>query len=134
MNSYWVYMLRCDDDSYYIGITNDITHRVDEHNMSKDKHAYTFKRRPVVLVYSAEFNDVHEAIHWEKVLKRWSRKKKEAVINNEWEKLPILARTAMNWLIYPYIKQNRFHVILSLSKHRHESPCITRVDPSTGSG
>lgn len=92
MFSYWTYILHCADGSYYTGVTDDIAYRVDQHNAGKNKTAYTYKRLPVELVYSAEFNDIHEAIHWEKVLKRWSRKKKEAVINNEWEKLPALAK------------------------------------------
>jgi len=92
MNSYFVYIVRCDDDSYYTGITNDCVRRVYEHNHSRNKYSYTYKRRPVELVYSVEFEDVNQAISWEKILKRWNRKKKEAVINDEWEKLPGLAR------------------------------------------
>jgi putative endonuclease len=92
VNSYWTYIVRCSDGSYYTGVTDDICYRIDQHNAGKNRTAYTFKRRPVVLVYSTEFSDVYEAIHWEKVLKRWSRAKKEALIFNTCELLPILAK------------------------------------------
>jgi len=91
MKSYFVYIVKCVDGSFYTGITNDCQRRVYEHNNSEYKKSYTFRRRPVELVYSSEFGDVHEAIAWEKIVKRWSRKKKEAMINGEWEKLPELA-------------------------------------------
>ena len=45
---------------------------------------YTYKRRPVKLMYTAEFGDVNEAIAWEKKVKRWSRRKKEALIAGNW--------------------------------------------------
>jgi putative endonuclease len=84
-------MLKCNDDSLYVGVTNDITHRFDEHQNGTNSKAYTCKRRPVTLVYSSQFNDIHEAIHWEKVIKRWSRKKKEALIRNDEKSLKQLA-------------------------------------------
>jgi len=77
---YCVYMLRCSDDSYYIGITNDVERRVGEHREGRDPKCYTFRRRPVECVYSAQFQDVRDAISWEKKIKRWSRNKKEALI------------------------------------------------------
>ena len=99
MKSYFVYIVRCSDGSYYTGITNDCQRRVHEHNNNEDKKAYTFKRRPVELVYSSEFGDVLEAISWEKIVKRWSRKKKEAMVKGEWEKLPELSLNAKNQTI-----------------------------------
>tara|TARA_R110002111_G_scaffold136996_2_gene202686 strand:- start:1735 stop:1887 length:153 start_codon:yes stop_codon:yes gene_type:complete len=44
------------------------------------------------LVYYAEFSDINLAILTEKQIKKWSRAKKEALINNEFEKLPNLAK------------------------------------------
>lgn len=90
-HAYFVYMLRCSDDSYYIGVTNDVDHRIAQHEEGLDPKAYTFKRRPLTLVYSAEFNDVMDAISWEKHIKRWSREKKEALIENDRETLQKLA-------------------------------------------
>jgi len=92
MKSYFVYIVHCSDGSYYTGITNDCVRRVYEHNNSEDKKSYTFRRRPVELVYSSEFEDVYDAISWEKIVKRWSRNKKEAMIRGEWKKLPELAK------------------------------------------
>lgn len=92
MKEYFVYILRCADGSYYTGITNDVQTRVGQHQIGSDPKAYTHTRRPVTLVYSATFGDVHEAIAWEKQVKGWSRKKKkEALIAGKFEKLPKLS-------------------------------------------
>jgi len=56
------------------------------------KTCYTYNRRPVELVYLTEFKDVYDAIAWEKQLKGWSRKKKQAIIENKFEKLPDLSK------------------------------------------
>jgi len=89
---YWVYIVECTDGSYYIGITNDAVRRVAEHNQGLDVHCYTFKRRPVRLVYSADFYDPNQAIAWEKQIKGWSRKKKQALIAGDIERLVELSR------------------------------------------
>ena len=77
-------MVRCSDGSFYVGVTNDADRRIAEHNLGVDPDCYTFIRRPVELVYSAEFHWVDEAIAWEKRLKGWSRAKKLALIENDW--------------------------------------------------
>ena len=92
MRSYYVYILRCLDGSYYVGITNDVERRLAQHQSGWDPKAYTHDRRPVELVYRAEFSEVADAIAFEKRVKRWSRKKKEALIAGEFEKLPGLAK------------------------------------------
>lgn len=56
------------------------------------QNCYTFHRRPVEIVYYTEFDDVNQAIAFEKQVKGWSRAKKEAIINDEWEKLPNLSK------------------------------------------
>lgn len=63
-----------------------------EHNHSHNKSSYTFSRRPVRLVYFEEFNDIDMAIEKEKQLKGWSRKKKEALIQGDFESLPELSK------------------------------------------
>jgi len=65
--------------------------RIYEHNTSKDPSAYTFDKRPVVLVFYETFKDVHQAIAFEKKVNGWTRKKKEALIENNWDKLKDLA-------------------------------------------
>lgn len=87
MKTFYVYILRCSDGSYYTGITNDIERRITEHNAGTSADSYTFKRRPVELVFCETFNDFRIAEQWEKKLKGWSRKKKEALIERNWEKL-----------------------------------------------
>lgn len=76
MKAYYVYILKCSDNSYYTGVTNDYERRLYEHNAGIDRKSYTFRRRPLQLVYVTEFRDVEEAIAFEKKVKGWSRKKK----------------------------------------------------------
>ncbi len=85
--TYFVYMLLCSDNSYYTGVTSNIEKRISEHEYGSFTSCYTYKRRPVKLVYYATFDDVNEAIACEKQLKKWTRKKKEALIRENWEQL-----------------------------------------------
>ncbi|MES2591200.1 MAG: GIY-YIG nuclease family protein [Bacteroidota bacterium] len=87
MKRYYVYILKCDDDSYYTGITNNINRRFAEHQSGIDKESYTYNRRPVELIYEMSFYEVTQAIAWEKKIKGWSRKKKEALIAENWDAL-----------------------------------------------
>ena len=91
MKQYFVYILKCSDNSYYTGITHNLEERFIQHQSGKYPESYTHKRRPVKLVFYWEFNDVNQAIAFEKEVKGWSRKKKEAIINNNWEKLKELS-------------------------------------------
>ena len=54
--------------------------------------AYTSKRRPVELMYCQQFNDINQAIELEKQIKGWSRRKKEALIKEDWEKLKLYSK------------------------------------------
>lgn len=92
-HSYFVYIVRCSDDSYYTGVTNDIERRLWEHNNDDNCKSYTYKRRPVELLYSECFHDIKQAIAWEKQVKGWSRKKKAALIKNDWEEIIKLAKS-----------------------------------------
>ena len=92
MRRYYVYTIRCSDGSYYTGVTNDYEKRIAEHNDGMDPESYTHRRRPVKLVYLSDFSEVHQAIAWEKQVKRWSRKKKEALMYGNFEGLPALAK------------------------------------------
>jgi putative endonuclease len=79
MKDYFVYILKCSDDSYYTGVTNNVERRFNEHNSGVIK-GYTSPRLPVQLVFSARFSDINEAIKFEKQVKGWNRRKKEALI------------------------------------------------------
>jgi tRNA/rRNA methyltransferase len=91
MKSFYVYMLKCGDDSYYIGHTDCLEMRMAEHYMGKIS-GYTKSRLPVKLVFFQEFGSRYEALAAERQIKGWSRKKKEALINQEWDKIIIASR------------------------------------------
>lgn len=92
MKQYFVYILLCDDNSYYVGITNDIDRRMYEHENGLNPSSYTHKRRPVKLVFCERFTEVEQAIAFEKQIKGWNRKKKEAIINGNWDLLAELSK------------------------------------------
>ena len=79
----YVYMLRCADNSYYVGSTtgHDLTPRIDQHNAGSYP-GYTFTRRPVVLIWSEYFNRITDGIAAERQIKGGGRAKKEAVIRS----------------------------------------------------
>ncbi len=88
----YVYILKCSDGTYYTGVTANLEKRILEHQLGKHKNSYTYLRRPVSVVFYCEFTDINIAIQKEKQIKKWSKVKKEALINNEYEKLPNLAK------------------------------------------
>lgn len=92
MNEYYVYLLRCKDGTIYVGVTNDYQKRFHEHQIGLHSDSYTYSRRPVKLLHVATFNDVHEAIAWEKHVKRWSNSKKLALARYDENALHILAK------------------------------------------
>ncbi|MFY0715064.1 GIY-YIG nuclease family protein [Seonamhaeicola sp. NFXS20] len=87
MKSFFVYIVKCKDDSFYTGFTNNLDRRLYEHNAGIDKNAYTYKRRPVALVWYEMFTDPSQAIMFEKKIKGWSRRKKQALIDGDWNRL-----------------------------------------------
>lgn len=78
--SYFVYILQCSDNSLYIGIAKDIEKRVKEHNTSSKGAKYTRSRRPVVVIYTEEFDSRSSALKREWVLKQLSRHEKEILL------------------------------------------------------
>ena len=92
MKIYYVYILKCSDNTYYTGFTSNLEKRFFEHQQGKHTESYTYKRRPLELAFYCEFLEVGFAIETEKQLKKWSKAKKEALINDEYEKLPNLAK------------------------------------------
>lgn len=91
MKFYYVYILCCKDDSLYVGITSDIDRRLMEHNAGKYPEAYTHSRRPVQLVFYQEFMIPNQAIEFEKKIKKWSRIKKQALIDGNFDRLQNLS-------------------------------------------
>ncbi len=92
MQKYFTYILACADNSYYVGVTNNLERRLKEHQEGIHSNSYTYSRRPVKLLYYEESQYIINAIEREKQLKRWSRKKKEALINAKTEELIKLSK------------------------------------------
>jgi predicted GIY-YIG superfamily endonuclease len=82
----YVYMLKCSDESYYVGQTTDIERRLQEHHAGT-YGGYTSFRRPVRLVWFQETQTADEAFKLERKLKGWSRAKKEALIDGDYERI-----------------------------------------------
>jgi putative endonuclease len=93
MKSYYVYILLCSDKTFYTGITNNLERRLAEHQKGIKKDSYTHSRRPVELVFYETYQDVMLAISWEKRIKKWSHKKKQALIDGDWDRLVELSRS-----------------------------------------
>jgi putative endonuclease len=91
MKTMYVYILKCSDNSYYTGVTNNLEARLSQHIDGYDPDCFTFSRRPLELVYYAQCNSPMQAILLEKKIKKWSRVKKEALINNNLDELNKLA-------------------------------------------
>jgi len=78
---WYVYIVRCADDSLYTGITKDILRRVDEHNTDdKSGAVYTHNRRPVTLVYQESHTTRSAAARREHEIKQMNKKTKEAFL------------------------------------------------------
>lgn len=92
MKTLYVYIVECNDGSYYTGVTNDVGRRIHERNAGLDAGRYTFNRRPVVLRFVQECPGQLQAISFEKQVKGWSRQKKLALIEGRWNDLPALSR------------------------------------------
>lgn len=89
---YYVYIIRCNNDSYYTGLTNDLIRRFQEHCKGTYESCYTFKKRPLELVYYETIPFLQDAVDREKQIKGWSRAKKEALIKQDYHKLQLLAQ------------------------------------------
>lgn len=83
MKTYFVYIVKCNDGSFYTGFTNNLERRIYEHNLGYVSDAYTFSKRPVDLVWFEMFTDPTQGIAIEKKIKGWSRRKKQAQCDKE---------------------------------------------------
>ena len=93
--TYWVYILKCSDGSFYTGSTSDLEKRLSEHQNGLIK-CYTRSRRPVKLVFSEYFESAYDAISAERQIKGWSRAKKKALIKRDYELLVKLSNKKKN--------------------------------------
>lgn len=78
----WMYILECNDGSYYTGSTIDLKRRIKQDQNGEGSN-HTKKRLPVRLLYTEEFSRISDAFYREKQIQKWSRKKKEALMNGE---------------------------------------------------
>ena len=83
----WTYIVECADGTYYVGATVDLARRVRQHNAGVAAK-YTSGRRPVRLVYAAQFPSISEAYRWEHQVHRWGRARREALIRENCAALP----------------------------------------------
>ncbi len=73
---FFVYLLECADQTYYVGATNDLARRLHQHNHSKKGAHYTKIRRPVMLRYAEQYPTLKEARARESEIKKWKREDK----------------------------------------------------------
>ena len=88
----YVYIIECCDGTYYVGVTSNLDKRFEEHQSGKHPESYTYKRRPLKLVFYATFTDIQLAIEKEKQIKKWSKAKKRALIEGRYDDLINLAK------------------------------------------
>ena len=88
----YIYILQCADNTYYTGVTTNLEKRLQQHQSGFHRDSYTYKRRPVTLAIKASFTNINHAIEKEKQIKKWSKAKKKALINGDFELLPDLAK------------------------------------------
>lgn len=91
MQDFYVYILKCADDSYYIGHTDNILQRLSQHASGKGD-GYTSKRLPFEVMLILPCPSRVEALACEHKLKRWTRVKKEAFIRQNWNEISRLAK------------------------------------------
>ncbi|HEU0045481.1 TrmH family RNA methyltransferase [Sphingomonas sp.] len=89
--SFWAYVVRCADNSYYTGHTDELERRLGQHNLGTIA-GYTQKRRPVTLMWCQDFLTRLEALEAERQIKGWSRAKKEALFRSDWAALSAAAK------------------------------------------
>ncbi len=89
--SFWTYILKCTDGSFYAGHTDDLDTRLAQHESGFFSDCYTFKRRPVQLMWSENFQTRQDALEAERKIKGWSRAKKEALIRADFAAIERLA-------------------------------------------
>ena len=87
----WVYVLRCRDNTFYVGHTSDVDARLRSH-LTGAGATYTASRLPLDLVYQEACQTLKEALHRERQLKGWSAQKKAALIAGDSQRLKQLSK------------------------------------------
>jgi putative endonuclease len=82
----FMYILKFGNGLYYVGSTKNLEKRLEQHQLGEGAN-FTRKHLPVKLVYFETFDRIDEAFKREKQVQNWSRAKKEALINRDFEAL-----------------------------------------------
>jgi putative endonuclease len=85
VKKYFVYILKCSDDTFYTGYTDDVVKRCKKHNSEKGAK-YTKTRLPVEVVYSKEIGNKSQTMKEEHRIKQLTRKQKMCIISENYEK------------------------------------------------
>lgn len=93
MLDFYVYILLCNDGSFYTGHTDNIEARISQHEQRLYPRCYTATRLPVKVVFVQETSSRAEALEAERQIKNWSRSKKQALIDGDFDLLKQLAKT-----------------------------------------
>ncbi|WP_445191016.1 TrmH family RNA methyltransferase [Sphingomonas sp. Tas61C01] len=126
--SFWAYILRCADGSYYTGHTDDLERRIGQHQTGAIP-GYTHSRRPVELMWSQDFPSRLEALAAERQVKDWSRKKKEALFRGDWEAVSAAAKKGDG---DPGQLASRYGASTGLSRAKSRGSTPTRDERSGG--
>lgn len=86
-----LYILKCSDNSLYIGHTDNMDARMEQHDQGKGSSC-TSTRRPLQLIHAEEFETRYEALTMERKLKGWSRAKKLAYMAGDWASVKRLSK------------------------------------------
>ena len=124
MRPFHVYLLRCSDNSYYCGHTDNIETRMQQHDLTES--GYVSTRKPFNLVWQGEFETREGAVAFEQQIKGWSRAKKEALIAGDWHRIQELAKSKT--------KPVRPEPFDKLRTGLVEGLRLAQPSPSTGSG
>jgi putative endonuclease len=95
MLDFYVYILLCNDGSFYTGHTDNIEVRISQHGQRLYPRCYTATRLPVKVVFVQEISSRAEALEAERQIKNWSRKKKQALIDGDFEAIKALTISGM---------------------------------------
>ena len=87
-----MYILHCNDGTFYVGSCWDLATRVDQH-IDGFGGEYTSKRKPVTLAYAEEFERRDDAWEREKQIQNWSHAKRLALIEGRLDDLRALSRS-----------------------------------------
>lgn len=90
--SFWTYILKCADGSYYTGHTDNMEQRFAQHESGFFRGCYTYDKRPLELVWADDFQTRDDALSAERRIKGWSRGKKEALVRGDFAAIQRLAK------------------------------------------